>query len=361
MNSLQRTISNADIDQTIDDVIHGKGTINLEEQPIPITNQPSSQLVWVQSGAVTTKTWLSPLYQKQNVTTNYESSSATLTHQDVVNIAQQVVCPAETEQTLLTTVVLPPSITTSNNNNNNKRRNRSKSTSNTQNKRNRQVKTAQLTRPHSNSTTTTTITTARTSTIEEKLDNIEDHTDNTSSITPTLNLIGKPIIMNTNVSSVDSVEKNDLWQGQHPENVDLMLDGFEFVSIDEDRNSMNNNFDFDLNIDRFSSMTPPAPVSLDHQRYSQASVDKYSHCFTGGDTDVYEHFLNPMPISSSSSIWQENQVTSSVSTPPDFQVSPFSAQPVPSQTLNQQYYSSRTEENHDHLCSQVRLLFDVQS
>ncbi|CAF5154897.1 unnamed protein product, partial [Rotaria magnacalcarata] len=70
--SIQTTVSNADIDQTIDDVINGKGDIRLDDSSPTQTKreqqqqqQPSSRLVWVQNGTVTTKTWLSPLYQKQ--------------------------------------------------------------------------------------------------------------------------------------------------------------------------------------------------------------------------------------------------------------------------------------------------------
>jgi hypothetical protein len=76
-----------------------------------------------------------------------------------------------------------------------------------------------------------------------------------------------------------------------------------------------------------------------------------------GDVDVYDHFLNPY----SSSIWQENQVTSSVSTPPDFQLNHF---PMQHQQGQQQYYSSQTNDEHFdsyNSQSQVRLLFDVQS
>jgi hypothetical protein len=77
-HSIQTTISSSEIDQTIDEVINGKGDINvsdlpqappqpqLQPPPLPQPQQhPSSQLVWVQNGTVTTKTWLSPLYQKQ--------------------------------------------------------------------------------------------------------------------------------------------------------------------------------------------------------------------------------------------------------------------------------------------------------
>ncbi|CAF1544838.1 unnamed protein product, partial [Adineta steineri] len=60
----------------------------------------------------------------------------------------------------------------------------------------------------------------------------------------------------------------------------------------------------------------------DNQRFTLSSTDKLTNSsitnsrLGTGDVDVYEHFLNPY----SSSIWQENQVTSSVSTPPDFQI-----------------------------------------
>ena len=120
--------------------------------------QPSSQLVWVQNGTVTTKTWLSPLYQKQQQQqqqqqeqlhqqqqSDYDPIGSTLTHQDVVNIAQQVIFPATMEQNQIHTVVQPP-IT---NNNNSKKRNRSKSTNNTTPKRMSVIVKHLLSRPHS--------------------------------------------------------------------------------------------------------------------------------------------------------------------------------------------------------------------
>jgi hypothetical protein len=210
----------------------------------------------------------------------------------------------------------------------------------------------------------------------------------TSPITPIHNLINKPIpwsniptpssvtittntpILNSN-HNLSSFDKNDSWQSQCVENVDSMLDEFQLVSIDEQRINSNNHFDFDLNIDGFSSKTnerfgsvtpPPLPLlTIDNQRYTLSSTDKLLNSsipnsrLVNNDLDVYDHFLNPY----SSSIWQENQVTSSVSTPPDFQINHF---PMQNQ---QQYYSSQTTDEHfdsyNNSQSQVRLLFDVQS
>ena len=109
-------MSNSEIDQTIDDVVNGKGEITVNDSSQTKTKlqpqQPSttSQLVWVQNGTVTTKTWLSPLYQKQQVQQQsvYDPIGSNLTHQDVVNIAQQVVFPTNTEQNQINTVLPPP-------------------------------------------------------------------------------------------------------------------------------------------------------------------------------------------------------------------------------------------------------------
>ncbi|CAF1689180.1 unnamed protein product, partial [Adineta ricciae] len=185
-----------------------------------------------------------------------------------------------------------------------------------------------------------------------------------SPITPTLNLINKPVTWSnipatsgfvtttttlplpstaTNNPSLltshqhlsCSFEKNDSWQTHCVENVDSMLDEFQLVSIDEQRMNSNQHFDFDLSTDGFSSKTndqfgastPPPPLrTTDNPRYTLSSTDKLvnpsinSSRLSTGDVDVYEHFLNPY----SSSMWQENQVTSSVSTPPDFQLNTFS-------------------------------------
>jgi hypothetical protein len=363
-------VSNLEIDQTIDDVINGQGDIIIhtpppsQPQPQPQPQQPSSQLVWVQNGTVTTKTWLSPLYQKQQPV--YDPNGSTLTHQDVVNIAQQVVFPTLTEQNKMNTVLQPP-IT-----NNSKKRNRSKSTTNTAPKRNRNRKT------NLNRSLSTTPAAMQQENMRK--------TAITSPITPTLNLINKPIpwsnippsgsvTTTTNTPSVlnstdhmSSYDKNDSWQTQCIENVDTMLDEFHLVSIDEQRINSNHQFDFDLSTDgRFSSSTPsPPPLTIDNQRFASSSMEKLPNFLTtnprlsGADVDLYEHFLNPLPLLSSSSMWQENQVTSSVSTPPDFQINNIPMQ----QQQPQQYCPSQiNNENYDsyNLQTQVRLLFDVQS
>jgi len=182
-----------------------------------------------------------------------------------------------------------------------------------------------------------------------------------------------------NASEPLTLEKNDLWQ-----NVDSMLDDFHLVAIDDHQrlSNLHSHFDFDLSIDRFPSSTPPPPgasssatssltmsSSMDKSLHSQHHYPGHSyphphpHSYpyphhqgklTGADVDVYEHFLNPLPITSTA-VWQENQVTSSVATPPDFQLNSF---PQTSQTTQQQYYTSISDENYH---SQVRLLFDVQS
>ena len=366
-HSIQTTISSLEIDQTIDEVINGKGDINVSDlppapPPAQLQTHPSSQLVWVQNGTVTTKTWLSPLYQKQQqqqqqqqqqlpLSATYDPHGSTLTHQDVVNIAQQVVFPTANEQNKGSTV------------GGSKRRNRSKSTTtSTAPKRNRNRK-----HPPSRAHSITA--------------NNQDSPTKVTVITPTSNLISKPSVWSQSSTASSSAglpsmtgDKNDLWPGQGMENVDTMLDEFQLVSIDEQRMHANHQFDFDLSIDgfssktsdRFASSTPPPPLAHDHQRYALTAVgEKFPHPFTahgkltGGDVDVYEHFLNPLPVSSSSSMWQEDQVTSSVSTPPDFQPNHFPVQQR--QQPQQQYYPSVSDEPFDSLHSQVRLLFDVQS
>jgi len=386
--SIQTTVTNSEIDQTIDDVINGKGNISINDLPSSQTKtqqqqqqqqqqqHPSSQLVWVQNGTVTTKTWLSPLYQKQQQQQQqqqpvYDPIGSSLTHQDVVNIAQQVVFPANTEQNQINTVLQPPT------KNNSKKKNRSKSINNTPAKRSRKSSLNKL----------------QSGTNTSSQQEIIGKPTVTSPITPIHNLINKPItwsniptlsssgsvtttsnhpILNSN-QHLSSFDKNDSWQSQCVENVDSMLDEFHLVSIDEQRINSNNHFDFDLSIDSFPSKTndrfgsstppPPLPLTTDNQRYALSSTDKLlnpsitNSRLVTGDVDVYDHFLNPY----SSAIWQENQVTSSVSTPPDFQINYF---PMQHQQGQQQYYSSQINDEHIdsyNSQSQVRLLFDVQS
>ncbi|CAF0874738.1 unnamed protein product [Adineta steineri] len=384
--SIQTTVSNTEIDQTIEDVINGHGNISINDTTqlptkFQLQQQPSSQLVWVQNGTVTTKTWLSPLYQKQQQQqqqqqqlqqqqqqqqqlqqqqqqqqqsqSDYDPIGSTLTHQDVVNIAQQVVFPTNNEQNQMNTVLQTPLTA------NSKKRNRSKSTTNVTLKRNRNRKPL-LNRPHS-----AAITSPR--------QEIIGKSTTTSPITPTLNLINKPISwsniptpsgfvttttnpppLNSN-QHLPSFDKNDSWQPQCVENVDSMLDEFQLVSIDEQRINSNHQFDFDLSTDGFSSKTndqftsstpPPPPTRTnDNQRFTLSSTDKLTNSsitnsrLGTGDVDVYEHFLNPY----SSSIWQENQVTSSVSTPPDFQINTFSMQ-----HQQQQAHLQQQQQQHHH-------------
>lgn len=367
-HSMQTTVSNSEIDQTIEEVISGKGEIVIHDNNqtytstsaasiTPLPPQPSSQLVWVQNGAVTTKTWLSPLYQKQTITPTslFDPQTSTLTHQDVVNIAQQVVFPSVNETNKVNNVALST--------NNSKRRNRSKSTS---------------------STTTTTTTPTKRNRQRKGPNIVASNSPQQTTITPTLNLISKPVLptssaMSTTtttttihssdtLSSSMTLEKNDLWQ-----NVDTMLDDFHLVAIDDQQrlSNLHSHFDFDLSIDRFPSSTPPPPPpslstsaamalpmssSMEKSLHSQHHFTGHPHQgkLTGADVDVYEHFLNPLPVTSTA-VWQENQVTSSVSTPPDFQSNLFAQT---SQTTQQQYFTSISDENFH---SQVRLLFDVQS
>jgi hypothetical protein len=375
--SIQTTVTNSEIDQTIDDVVNGKGEILINDSSQIQTKlqpqQPSSQLVWVQNGTVTTKTWLSPLYQKQQVQQQqqqsvYDPIGSSLTHQDVVNIAQQVVFPTNTEQNQINTVLPPPST-------NSKKKSRSKPRNNTPLKRNRKP-------PLNRSQSRTSISSQQETLVKLNV---------TSPITPIHNLINKPITWSTNLPTpssgsvtttntpllnsnhhLPSMDKNDSWQSQCIENVDSMLDEFHLASIDEQRNNSTNHFDFDLSIDgfssktndRFGSSTPPPPLTMDNQRYTLSTTDKLLNSsipnsrLVTGDVDVYDHFLNPY----SSSIWQENQVTSSVSTPPDFQLNHFPLQQQ--QHAHQQYYPSQTTDEHFdsfNSQSQVRLLFDVQS
>ena len=363
---VQETVSNSEIDQTIDDVINGKGDIRVDDlshsQSRQQQRQPSSQLVWVQSGVVTTKTWLSPLCQKQQLQqSTYESIGSSLTHQDVVNIAQQVVFPTNTEQNQKL-AGLQPQIES-----NTKKRNRSKSTNNTTPKRSRNAKITPN-RPHSAAIASSQQEVTGTPTISPP-------------ITPTLNLINKltpwsnipasgSMITTKNTSTLNSdqyllsFDKNDSWQTPCNENVDGVLDQFNLVSIDEQEVNSNHHFDFDLSTDAFSSKTneqfcsstPPPPLTTDNQRFNLSSTDKLINSAVNNprlvtnNVDVYEHFLNPH----SSSIWQENQVTSSVSTPPDSQTNNFSIQ-----SQQQQYYSPQIHDEHfisSNLQSQVNLL-----
>ena len=111
--------------------------------------------------------------------------------------------------------------------------------------------------------------------------------------------------------------------------------------------------------EHFNSSTPPPPplssmstsTMIPGQSLTSLSGEKSSTTSVTKPSDVYEDFFSNH-ILSSSSTWQEDQVTSSVLTPPDIQNTPVPQQQYNSQTFD--YIDSDPQP-------QVRLLFDVQS
>jgi len=110
--------------------------------------------------------------------------------------------------------------------------------------------------------------------------------------------------------------------------------------------------------ERFNASTPPPllpsisiSASVPGQLLTPVSAGKSSTISVTNPDDVYEDFFSSHILSSSSTS-QENQVTSSVLTPPDFQNNL-----VP----QHQYHSQTFEFNDSDLQPQVRLLFDIQS
>jgi hypothetical protein len=344
-NSTPSSISTADIDQTIADVAKGKGAIILGNKAIVTGSQQkqssSPTLVWEQNGPVTTKTYLSPLHQKQQQQVPlYDSNVSTLPHQNVVNITQQIVRPPIMEQNGMDTLVQQQAT------NKSKKRIQPKLSNDTGPKRSRKTKINT-----SQSTIKSTVTSASTL-INKPLSSSGLSISSSSSS-------GCVTTTDTSKENLNSDFANNAWQTPN------LNDNNAPNDIREQVICPGRFYAFDLDDvysskteERFNASTPPPllpsisiSASIPGQLLTPASSGKSSTISVTNPDDVYEDFFSSHILSSSSTS-QENQVTSSVLTPPDFQNNL-----VP----QQQYHSQTFEFDDSDLQPQVRLLFDIQS
>ncbi|CAF1403895.1 unnamed protein product [Adineta steineri] len=322
-NTVQPSVSTDAIVRTINDVVDGKVAITdnkntsastglqqqQQQQTKPSPFEP--KCVWEQNGPVKTKTYLSPLDQKQHLP-SYDSNVSTLTNQNVRNITSQIVRSPTLEENGSNTLVQQQVTNTT------KKRNRPKPTNNQASKR----------------VCKTTINTTQSTII--------------STVTSTSTVIEQPILSTpTSISSerittphapnenINSNLSNDLWStvvdmGQ----INTLRNSSGTGNASEQILVSDRVYDFEFDEfpskpnERFNSSTPPlalmsisdpnvlltSPITEKSSIASIASVPS--------PDDVYANFFpfNGQPSSGgAAAASQENQVTSSVLTPPDFQ------------------------------------------
>jgi len=352
------------VDQTITEVIKGKGDIPIRKPSTPTTPQKykrpplSAQLVWESNGPTpTTRTFCLPLHQEQQLSTTYDSNNSTLSLQNFADITE-VIRPNSTEQNQMNTVSQQPATK------NTKKRNRLRPTNNTASKRTaniqQQQEQAQISSSHQD------ISQTRTSPV----------TSTSNVINQRMSWLDTPISSSSSSSSGSATNAHNVNQNQH-----LPNDSLEIPDIDRD-NDMLNCSDFNDNIhiiyrdvgheieldDLFSQKldrpfvsstpppmsSPPMSTSITNQTMKPPSTEKSSNTLLASIThsdDIFDnYFLTGTSYSSIS--FEENQVTSSVLTPPD---------PQNNHVPQQQYYSPTNTYTDSNLETQVRLLFDVQS
>jgi hypothetical protein len=342
-NQTPLSVSPADIDQTIAEVIKGKGTIMIGNTSASTSLQQqqkqtsSPQLVWEQNGPVTTKTYLSPLHQKQQLPPN-DSNVSPLPNQNVVNITQQLaVHPPILEQNAMDTLTQRQTI------NGGKKRNQPKPTNSTGPKRSR-----------------------KTATSTSQLKTIPPVTSTSTLIRKPIPLSSSGYITTTDTSkgNVNHDLTNDLWKTPNIDYNHAMHNSSVPNDTREQLTNTHGTYDFELDDvfspttdERFNSSTPPPPLPLSSmsgpvtsQLLTPVSAGQSSTPCVTNLEHVYDDFFSTHMLYSST--WQENQVTSSVLTPPDFQNN---------SVLQQQHHSQIFEYMDPGLQPQVRLLSNVQS
>jgi hypothetical protein len=315
------------VDETICEVVEGKVNISLHNPSTSITSPQrkfsvSTPHSWESNGPTTTTTtrrYSSPVHQIQQSLT-YDSNISTLNRPNFGEMTQQVIRPNFTEQS-------PMNILTAMNNN--KKRNGSKSTNNSGTKR------------------------AHKPTIKRK-----QQTTITTSVTSTPSSWRDIPIGNSNPHLItDSLQIQDINQNGAMMNYSVINSGQIHIIHPNYDHQIELDDIFSPAIDEFPSSTPPHPlssVSITSQLLDSDSAAQSSNTFIlslTNSNDVYDDYF-PLPNLPSSSTWEENQVTSSVLTPPDAQNN---------QLLQQQYYSPNDPSLNTNLQSQVRVLSDVQS
>ncbi|UJR26590.1 hypothetical protein I4U23_007910 [Adineta vaga] len=317
-NSVQKLLNNAAIDQTIIDVSKGEGVISLDDRSMQtnsLKQNPSlsPKLVWEQNGPVTTKTYLSPLESKQSVF-SYDSNFSSISHQTLTNITpQNIRPPAMNHNGMQMFVELQAAPKT-------KKRIRTKLMNETGTKRNRKTNVQKFQSPKTSPTVTST------STFISKSISPSNMSHSTESILTT----------NVSIDNLNQHSSNDVQQTT----VDIEFGNtlsniFTPARTSEQTIYLGRTYDFDLdedysskNDEHFNPSTPPPPPLSATQVLSpsipivQSSPPLMSlateKSFTTSSDAVYKNFLSPHTLSSTSA-WQENQVTSSVVTPPGIQ------------------------------------------
>jgi hypothetical protein len=332
----QTKVSPEDVDQTISEVIKGKVDISIRDSSTSTVSQQkkpslSSQLVWESNGPTTTRTYVSSLDSKQQLS-SYNPNISTLNRQNVVEFSQQVIRPNFTEQNQMNTLSQPPPATKTK-----KKSNRLNGTNKSESKR--------IYKP--------TINLRQQTTLSSSHQDISHTT--TSPITSTSHIINKqmswpdtPISLSSTGSVVIAPIENP---NQHLTNESLTMQdmdhdgmmlnysGFqnEHVQIiyQNDRPAFELDDIFSSKIDDpfVSSTPPPLPsASITDEISNSTSAKKSSSTLItsiNNSADIYEDFLPSDP--------QNNH------------------------SLQQQYYSQTDQYFNPNLQPQVRLLFDVQS
>jgi hypothetical protein len=317
--SNQTTDVSGVVDETITEVLQGKGNIPIHTPSTPQQTKPSliARMVLESNEPTTTKTYVSPLYQEQ------QPSMPTSNGQSIIHITEQGVFPSIAEQNQMNT---------SSATNNTKKRVGSKPTSNTKPKR----------------TTKSMVSTSpvtSTSNIGSKPSPWSDtRTSSSSGDSATITSVGLSdysfISSSLNISDVNQIN----YPVSSPERIQVIH------TNDQHHGIMLHDIFSPENDKEFHSSTPPPlklPMSSSMNSVSIENSSDTSNVLITNTNDPFDDFLSPNPLSSSS-IWQEDQVTSTVMIPSD----------PPNNVLPEQQSYSR---NDPYLKSQVRLLFDVQS
>lgn len=359
-----------EIEQIISDVARGIGniisndtSISTGEQQQQLLPRPASNT----NGSVVTTPHLTPIRRKPQPP-SYSPNTQTLLNQNFVTITRELVPPSIHQSTVDTLLQQQAS-------DNNNKRNRSDSKKPTISKRPRKTP---VNRPRLTTTTTSSPYTKVLQTISMS-----------SSITPASNSRNKPHSWtDINISSslncvsttaplphIDTLSSHrltdDLWHTFDGDHHDPMSNGF-LSNNEQGPMDFPSVYDFDLDElfssktdDRFNSSTPPLPppvlppalipMPIISQTLTPASAEKSSTTSTAlvtASDEIYQEFLSHSHMYSSASTWQENQVSSTVLTPPD----------PPNNNLPQQPHHSQIHECFDSDSqSQVRLLYESQS
>ncbi|CAF1300719.1 unnamed protein product [Rotaria sp. Silwood1] len=371
-NLMKTRIGSPEIDQTISDVINGKGKISLNNKSISPSvkqqqkKQPlSAQLVWESTVPVTTKATQPPLnqeQQQQQQKLTYESNTLTLNRPNVLNITPSKTHSPSTGQSNINKLLQQKTGT-----DNSKKRDRSKSTSSIKSKR---PSASNINMPHPTATSSSSQDMQRTTpttppiTSQPNLVNTLISWSNASTTSSSPGRVTTTTTATTSIASNENLNHNltnNSWQTLNIENNDALND--YYGSHDEQRQMPYTKNHHDIEIDdeflaqaheHFNSSTPPPPLQsastgIISEILTPTSIDKslsISAASVINADDVYENFFQSY-TPSCLSISQENQVTSSVLTPPDFQSNHLQ---------QQQYYSQVDEYFESQLQSQVRML-----